>query len=37
MAKQVVWTITARRQRQDILEYWAKRNGNKKYSQKIEL
>ncbi|NOY96587.1 MAG: type II toxin-antitoxin system RelE/ParE family toxin [Chlorobi bacterium] len=35
MAKQVVWTITARRQRQDILEYWSKRNGNKKYSQKI--
>jgi plasmid stabilization system protein ParE len=35
MAKQVVWTKTARKQRQGILDYWAERNGNKKYSQKV--
>jgi len=37
MAQQVVWTKTARNQRQSILEYWAQRNGNKKYSKKISL
>jgi len=37
MVKQVVWTITARKQRQNILEYWTERNGNKRYSQKISI
>ena len=35
MATQVVWTKTAIRQRQSILEYWAERNGNKRYCKKI--
>lgn len=37
MAKQVVWTKTARKQRQAILEYWTERNGNKKYNKKISI
>jgi plasmid stabilization system protein ParE len=35
MAKRVVWTLTARNQRREILEYWIKRNGNKRYSRRI--
>lgn len=35
MAKRVVWTLTARSQRRKILEYWIKRNGNKRYSRRI--
>ena len=35
MAKKVVWTITAKNQRREILEYWVKRNGNKSYSRRI--
>ena len=30
MAKKLVWTETAKNQRREILEYWIKRNGNKK-------
>ena len=35
MAKQIIWTDTARFQRRQVLEYWEKRNGNKNYSRKI--
>lgn len=35
MAKRVVWTLTARNQRREILEYWFKRNGSKRYSRRI--
>ena len=35
MVKKVIWTKTAKIQRQNILEYWAERNGNKKYCHKI--
>ena len=35
MAKRVVWTLTAKTQRREILAYWIKRNGNKKYSRWI--
>jgi toxin YoeB len=34
MAKRVVWTLTAKKQRKDILEFWHKKTGNKKYSLK---
>ncbi|MBK9509301.1 MAG: type II toxin-antitoxin system RelE/ParE family toxin [Cytophagaceae bacterium] len=33
--KSVVWTNTAVKQRREILEYWVKRNGNTKYSEKL--
>ncbi|MGM0581726.1 MAG: type II toxin-antitoxin system RelE/ParE family toxin [Bacteroidota bacterium] len=35
MAKKVIWTDTAKTQRKDILEFWFRRTGNKKYSVKI--
>jgi toxin YoeB len=35
MAKRVVWTNTAKHQRTNILEFWYKKTGNKKYSVKI--
>src|SRR5690606_12050256 len=35
MAQGVVWTETAKNQRREILEYWIKRNGNKRYSRRI--
>lgn len=37
MAKRIVWSIQARADRQNILEYWFKRTGNKKYSLKLAL
>ena len=35
MAKRIVWTIQAKNDRREILNYWFKRNGNKSYSQKL--
>ena len=35
MAKRVIWSFQARNDRQAILEYWNRRNGNKDYSRKI--
>jgi toxin YoeB len=35
MAKRVIWSLRAREERKEILEYWAKRNGNKIYSRKL--
>jgi toxin YoeB len=35
MAKQVIWSIQARQDRQDILEYWHARNQSKTYPRKL--
>ncbi|WP_114777523.1 type II toxin-antitoxin system RelE/ParE family toxin [Botryobacter ruber] len=35
MAKRIVWSLQAKEDRREILEYWFKRTGNKKYSQKL--
>ena len=35
MAKRVIWSLRAKAERQEILEYWFKRNGNKNYSRKL--
>lgn len=36
MARQIVWSANAQRERLEILEYWADRNGSTKYSQKLD-
>ncbi len=35
MAKRIVWTLQAKDDRREILNYWFERTGNKKYSQKL--
>lgn len=35
MAKRVVWTITAKNARREILEYWIQHNGSNTYSKKL--
>ena len=35
MAKRVIWSLRAKSERREILEYWFKRNGNKNYSRKL--
>lgn len=35
MAKRVVWTITAKKARRNILEYWIKHNGSNTYSKRL--
>lgn len=35
MAKRVEWTFSAKLCRKNILEYWFRKTGNKKYSRKI--
>jgi toxin YoeB len=35
MAKRVVWTNTAKKARQEILEYWIAHNRTKTYSKKL--
>lgn len=35
MAKQVIWTNTAREARRQILEYWIHHNGSNIYSKKL--
>jgi len=36
MAKEVVWSASAQRDRQEILDYWIGRNKSKRYSVKLE-
>jgi plasmid stabilization system protein ParE len=35
MAKRIVWTIDARNDRREIMEYWFNRTGSKNYSRKL--
>jgi plasmid stabilization system protein ParE len=35
MAKRIIWTEQAKFERQEILNYWFFRTGNKKYSRKL--
>ncbi len=35
MAKRIVWTLQAKEDRREILNYWYERTGNKKYSKKF--
>lgn len=35
MARQIVWTAPAEKDRKDILAYWLKRNGSAAYSLKL--
>lgn len=35
MAREVIWTASALRDRKSILAYWKGRNGNTTYSQKL--
>lgn len=35
MVKRIIWTITAKKARREILEYWIKHNGSNFYSKKI--
>lgn len=35
MAKQVIWTSTAKNARREILEYWIKHNQSNSYSKKL--
>ena len=35
MAKRIVWSLQAKDDRREIMTYWFKRIGNKKYSQKL--
>lgn len=36
MARQVVWSANAQRERMVILRYWAERNGSLRYSEKLD-
>ncbi|MCP4156827.1 MAG: hypothetical protein GY757_54445 [bacterium] len=33
MAKRIIWSKLAQRERREILEYWAERNGDKVFSK----
>lgn len=35
MARRIVWSATARNNKQDILDYWFHRNKSKKYPRKL--
>jgi toxin YoeB len=35
MARQIIWTVTAQKERRDILEYWVIHNKSKEYSRKL--
>ena len=35
MALQIIWTVDAKEQLNEILDYWHQRNGIKTYSQKL--
>ena len=36
MAKRtVVWTVTAARQRREVLKYWTRHNGSTRYAEKL--
>lgn len=36
MARQIVWSANAQRERLLILRYWADRNGSTRYSEKLD-
>lgn len=36
MAKQVVWSASAQKERREILEYWRRRNKSNAYSKKLD-
>ncbi len=36
MARQIVWSTNAQRERLKILRYWADRNGSTRYSAKLD-
>ena len=36
MARQIVWSANAQRERLRILRYWADRNGSTRYSEKLD-
>ena len=36
MARQIIWSANAQRERLEILEYWADRNGSARYSEKLD-
>lgn len=35
MAKRIIWSRRAKEERKEILEYWAKKTGDKVYSKKL--
>src|SRR5690554_5127905 len=35
MAKRIVWTVNAQRERREILRYWVERNKSAAYSKKL--
>ena len=35
MAKQIIWTDTAKKARREILQYWIRHNGSNTYSKKL--
>ena len=37
MAKRIIWTLEAAKERRDILEFWIKKTGNKNYSKKLAV
>ena len=36
MARQIVWSTNAQRERLKILRYWVERNGSSRYSEKLD-
>ena len=36
MARQIVWTVNAQKERLEVLSYWAERNGSTLYSEKLD-
>ena len=37
MAKQIIWSRKAQSDRKEILQFWIKNNGNKKYSRELNV
>ena len=35
MAKQVIWSIRAQKEKEEILKYWSRRNKSNRYSKKL--
>jgi len=36
MARQIIWSANAQRERLEILRYWVDRNGSTRYSEKLD-
>lgn len=36
MARQIIWSANAQRERLEILQYWADRNGSTRYCEKLD-